>query len=441
MKGKLALFGGRPIAPDSAALRIQWPVVTEADRAAVWSAFDRLEFSGRDSLEVRELEAEMAAHFGMPYAIALNSGTAALHAALFSLDIGQRDEVVVPNLTFVSTAMAVVHNGSTPVFADVDPITFNISASTLAREVTERTRAVIVVHLHGTPADMDPILDFCRDRRIHVIEDVAQAPEARYKGQLVGSFGDAAAFSLMAQKNLATCGEGGILLCRDLEQRNRAERLRLYGERIEEGQSRSYYSYTLGWNYTLNPLQAAMARTRLAHLPELTREIVSAASELSDRLSAFAWVRPPLLGENFQSVYHFYRVRLTGGHLGFADAGRFRQAVQDALTAEGLSVRHYQTLPVSSQPFFRRGHHPLRPPASYPATHEVLRSTLVLGAIGSTPAYLLCPGTPEKYAEGFAKIDANMAELLRYAATIDYNEPWDIHQVLSDTHGATYVED
>jgi perosamine synthetase len=438
-EGSLALFGGQPLVRDHRALRIPWPRTNDDDRRAVHSAFDRMDFSGRDSPEIHALESEMSAHFGVPNAIALGSGTAALHAALFGLQIGPGDEVIVPNLTFVSTAMAVVHNGSTPVFADVDKKTFNISATTIQREVTERTRAVIVVHLHGAPADMDPIMRFCRSRNIYVIEDVAQAPEARYKGRLVGSIGDAAAFSLMAQKNLATCGEGGVLLCRDPEHRNRAELLRLYGERIESDQSRKYYSYTLGWNYTLNPIQAAMARTQLRRLPDLTRAIVDAALSLNERLAAFSWVLPPIGRERSEAVFHFYRVRITGRLFGAPDDGRFRQAVQDALNAEGLNVRHYQTMPVSAQPFFRSGPYAARGLKEYPGTLDTIRNTLILGAIGLSPAYLLCPGTPALYVRGFEKLQDNMDQLLEYASQLEYHDPWEDEPVLSDTFGASYV--
>lgn len=436
----LALFGGTPVVEDHQSLLTRWPVVTSDDREAVLAAFDRADFSGRGSAEVYALEEEMAVFFGMPCATALNSGTAALHAALFSLEIGSGAEVIVPNLTFVSTAMAVVHNGSTPVFADVDANTYNLSAATIARELSSKTAAVIVVHLHGLPADMDPIIQLCHSKGIKVIEDVAQAPGARYKGRLVGSIGDAAAFSLMAQKNLATCGEGGVLLNRNNKDKNRAELIRLYGEKIQPGQARKYRSYTLGWNYTLNPIQAAMARTQLRRLPEVTRTICAAGANLSDRLSQFVWVTPPVLTHDFQNVFHFYRVALSGSSFGFTDDGRFRRAVQDALNAEGLNVRHYQTTPVSGQPYFQTGSDRCvaRPLPEYPATLEVLRRTLVLGAVGSAPAYLLNPRVPELYAKGFAKIEKNMSALIDYARDIDYLDTWQSEPVLSDTFGAEY---
>lgn len=444
MTERLALFGGEPLETNHADLRISWPRVSQDDRGAILATFDRGDFSGRSSSEVRALEDEMAAYFGMPFGTALNSGTSALHAALHSLGVKSDDEVIVPNLTFVATAMAVLHNGSIPRFADVDCNSYNLTAKTIAARITKQTKAVIVVHMHGTPAEIDPIIALCRQHNIRLIEDVAQAPGAKYKGKFVGSFGDASVFSLMSQKNLATCGECGVLLSKTLQAKNAAERLRIYGEVVRPGRSRAYNSYTLGWNYTLNPIQAAMARIQLAKFSELTAEIRRAAVGLSMALKVFKWVSPPNDGATYEGVFHFYRFGLDPAPVGYTDKGRFRKAVQDALAAEGLNTRQYQNCPISGQPVFRS------PPFDkmadynielYPNVLEVLRSTLVLGGIGSSPAYLLKDGTTEKYVAGFAKIDENIDELIAYARSLDYSEPWHSVPKTSDSLNAEYVAD
>lgn len=439
---RLALFGGTPLVKDHASLRTAWPIVTKRDRRAVIESFDREDFSGRGSPEVYALEEEMANHFMMPYATALNSGTAALHVALASLGIGEGDEVIVPNLTFIATAMAVVQNGSVPVFADIDPRTYNITAETILPQVTRKTKAVIVVHLHGFPADLRGIKKLCKERDLALIEDVAQAPGALLDGKPVGSFGDASAFSLMSQKNLATCGECGVLLNRKLDAKNRAEMVRIYGEILKPNAPRKYNSYTLGWNYTLNPLQAAMARTQLRGLDGLTRKIRSAGQRLDKGLSAFTWVRPPKDIRGAQGVYHFYRIGFDPSVFGYAHSGRFRKAVQDALDAEGLNVRHYQNVPLSGQPVFRTKDY-LQSKKSFdiqnfPNTLEVIRSTLILGAISSAPGYLLCSGTVAKYLKGFAKIDANMGQVLEYADKLAYREPWEDIPKTSDSFRSRY---
>ncbi len=427
---------------DHAALRIAWPMTTERDRRAVIGAFDREDFSGRGSPEVYALEDEMADNFRMPYATALNSGTAALHVALASLGIGAGDEVIVPNLTFIATAMAVIHNGSVPVFADIDPLTYNITAETISPKITRKTKAVIVVHLHGSPADLRRIRKTCAERNLALIEDVAQAPGALFDGKPVGSFGDASAFSLMSQKNLATCGECGILLNRKLDAKNRAEMVRIYGEILRPNTPRKYNSYTLGWNYTLNPLQAAMARTQLKGFDRLTARIRAAGRRLDEGLAAFPWVRPPQDIRGAQGVYHFYRVGFDPAAVGYAHSGRFRKAVQDALDAEGLNVRHYQNVPLSGQPVWRtmdrlssRDSFEIR---NFPNTLEVIRSTLVLGAISSAPGYLLCPGTIAKYLEGFARVAANMEQVLEYAEGLAYREPWEDLPKTSDSYRSRY---
>src|SRR5207247_2993093 len=180
----------------------RWPAITDGDRAAVTRVLDRGVLSGAAAPEIRGLEAEFAAAVGARFCLATNSGTAALHIALAAAGIGAGDEVIVPALSFIATAQAVLHQGATPVFADVDPDTYDIDPADAARRVTSRTRAIVPVHLHGLPADMGTIAELARRHRLTVIEDAAQAHGALYKGRAVGTFGGMAAFSPNATKNL-----------------------------------------------------------------------------------------------------------------------------------------------------------------------------------------------------------------------------------------------
>lgn len=446
----LALFGGKPVVKDHTKLRINWPITTKNDFLAIKRVFKNKDFSGRGSEEVLKFEKEFSSYYNGMYATALSNGTAAIHTALLALGVGPADEVIVPSLTFGSTAYAVLHNQSIPVFADIDPVSYNISPKSIEEKITKRTKAVIIVHLHGYPCDMDKIIKICKKYKLKLIEDVAQAPGALYKNKKLGTFGDASIFSLMSQKNLATCGECGMLLTKTLNQKNRAEMIRIYGE-ILTTKSRAYNSYTLGWNYTLNPIQAAMASVQFKKLETLTKQIQKNGRKLNNELSKFKWINPPVEENNLTSVFHFYRFRLNSSAVGFKDSGRFRKAIQDCLNAEGLNVRHYQNTPVPGQYIFTHKHgigkglpwslsdkkynYAIK---DYPNCLDVLRSTLVLGAISSTPAYLLKKGTVEKYIKGFKKIDKNMNRVLEYAKKLEYKEPWDEIPVTSDSFKAKY---
>jgi len=448
---KLALFGGNPIVRNHTRLRIDWPPVGDDDWRAIKRVFDNKDFSGRGSREIIKLEELFSNRFNGMYATALNSGTAALHAALIALDIQPGDEVLIPSLTFVATATAVLYALAVPVFVDIDPIDYNISIKDLERKISNKTKAVIVVHLHGTPAKMDEILKICKKHNLKLVEDVAQAPGATYKGKAVGTFGDVSTFSLMSQKNLATCGECGILLTKTLEQKNKAERLRIYGEIINKNKPRIYSSYSLGWNYTLNPMQAAMVITQLNKFDQLTHEIQVRGRELTAKLKKYKWLQPPLEELGTTSVFHFYRIKFNPNFYPYKKIGRFRKAIQDILNAEGLNMRHYQNIPVSGQiifsekrafgkglPWVLNKRHINYDIKQYPNTLDVIRSTLVLGAISSSPGYLLCKGTIDKYIRGFEKIEKNMPEVIAYADRLDYKDPWETIPVTSDSFKAVY---
>lgn len=450
---ELALFGGQPVIKDHATLRGEWPIKDAKDFEAIKRVYDNNDFSGRGSKEVTNLEERFSKMHGGMYATALNSGTAAIHAALIALGIKPGDEVLVPNLTFVATAVAALHCLAVPIFVDIDPNDYNMSPEDIKKRITPRTKAVVVVHMHGTPARMKEIQAICKKHNLKLIEDVAQAPGATIDGQLVGTFGDASAFSLMSQKNLTTCGEAGMLLTKELEQKNRAEMLRIYGEIIGEDGSRMYNSFSLGWNYTLNPMQAAMAVSQLDKFEALTERIQEKGRLLNEGIGQFDWVIAPQEAPGTTNVFHFYRIRLTPHDFPMEKIGLFRRAVHEALNAEGLNARLYQNTPISGQVIFREKKAygkglpwSLNPEINYeysnddyPNTLDVLRSTLVLGAISSAPGYLLKEGTVEAYIEGFKKLNDHMDQLKEYALSItDYKEPWDDIPVTSDSFSAHY---
>src|SRR2546422_3437185 len=204
------------------------PKVTDDDRAAVARVLDRGVLSGAGAPEMRALEAEFAAAIGARFCLATNSGTSALHIALAAARVGPGDGVIVPALSFIATAQAVLHQGAIPVFADIDPVTYNIDPTDAARRVTPLTRVIIPVHLHGLPADMGAIDVLAQGAGLTVIEDAAQAHGALYKGRAVGTLGAMAAFSLNSTKNLPA-GEGGLFVTNSEELYARAARVRFDG--------------------------------------------------------------------------------------------------------------------------------------------------------------------------------------------------------------------
>jgi len=203
--------------------------------------------------EVRAFEAAFAEYIGARACIAVNSGTAALQLALMAAGIGAGDEVIVPSFTFFATAEAVSVLGATPVFVDVDPVSYTVTAAAIERAITPRTRALIPVHLYGQAADLDPVLELAKKHHLHVIEDAAQAHGAEYKRKRVGALGSAGCFSFYPSKNLGAYGEAGAVVTNDEEL---AKRLRLLRD---HGSTSKYAHAIVGYNFRMEEIQAAVA--------------------------------------------------------------------------------------------------------------------------------------------------------------------------------------
>jgi len=278
----------------------RWPIVTDADRAAIARVLDRGVLSGAGAPEVKALETEFAAAVGARCCLATNSGTSALHIALAAAGVGPGDEVIVPALSFIATAQAVLQQGATPVFADVDPDIYNIDPADAARRVTSRTRAIVPVHLHGLPADMDAIEALARGHRLTVIEDAAQAHGAVYKGRAVGTLAAMAAFSLNSTKNLPA-GEGGLFVTDSEELYARAARVRFDGLEPPSKWDPTHplddeadaHATLRGWMYLPGELTSALARSQLQRLAETTARSQRNAARLSARLATLPGVEPP----------------------------------------------------------------------------------------------------------------------------------------------------
>jgi dTDP-4-amino-4,6-dideoxygalactose transaminase len=287
------------------------PIIGEEERAAV----DRVMRSGMiaQGPEVAAFETEFAEHFGLGRAcVAVNSGTSGLHLGLLASGIGPGDEVIVPSFTFAATANSVALTGATPVFADIDLDTFCLDPASVEAHVTERTRAVMPVHLYGHPASMVELRAVCERHGLSLFEDAAQAHGASLGGRPVGSFGDFAMFSLYPTKNM-TSGEGGMVSVATDE----LERLvRLYRN---QGMQRQYENEVVGLNNRMTDIHAAIGRVQLTKVDGWTKQRQRNAAFLSAHLEG---VTPPPVSDGAVHVYHQYTVRVADDRDGLAAALR-----------------------------------------------------------------------------------------------------------------------
>jgi dTDP-3-amino-3,4,6-trideoxy-alpha-D-glucose transaminase len=285
--------------------------------------------------ELERFEGAFADFCGTAYAAGVSSGTAALEIALRALGVGPGDEVIVPTYSFIATAEAVSTVGATPVIVDVDPETALITAATVERALTAKTRCVIPVHLFGRPVDMDPLLALCRERGIAVVEDACQAHGALYKGSPVGSLGDAGCFSFYPTKNLGGWGDGGALVTGDAALDAKVRLLRSHGEGI-----RHHHELATG-THRLDTLQAAILEVKLRHLPTWNQRRRDAAAALRAGLAGSSAIAPAAAAAGSDHVYHLFVVRSPQ-----------RDALRDHFDARGVaSAIHYPT-PIHLQPAY-----------------------------------------------------------------------------------------
>ncbi|WP_430791111.1 DegT/DnrJ/EryC1/StrS family aminotransferase [Actinoplanes sp. G11-F43] len=417
---KLAAFGGTAAVPQEWR-RVEWPLVEDDDRKAVIDALDsaRLVSDTDGENPVSVLEERWARRFGFEHCVAVSNGTAALSLALSALGIGPGDEVIVPALSFIATGLAPLHQMAVPVFADIDPVTFNIDPDDIERRITGRTAAIIPVHLHGAPADMDRIMAIAARHGIPVIEDAAQAPGATHRGRPVGGIGAAGSFSLQVSKNIPTCGEGGLLVTGDAELARAMRRGRQFGEVIEGGRERDYISYGLGWNHKMNGLQAAFTTAQLARFDEYESARQRNVTAFLARLAELPGLRVPTALPETTHVWHILRFRFDPAAFGL-DGVRpeaLRSALRRLLRAEGVPMSQYQLMPLPDQKVFvdRIGFGSNYPwavtgapgtvaGAGYPVTRAVIADSLTLQKRHLSPASgdLLI-----RYADAFEKVWAN----------------------------------
>ena len=292
------------------------PIVGDAERAAV----DAVLASGMlaQGSEVAAFEQEFGdALVAGRRSVAVNSGTSGLHLGLLAAGIGPGDEVVVPSFTFAATANSVALTGATPVFADIDPVTFTLDPAAVESVLTERTAAIMPVHLYGQAADMDGLGAIAEKHGLAIFEDAAQAHGATLHGAPVGTFGAFGVFSLYPTKNM-TSGEGGMVSTDDDEVHRRLRLLR------NQGMERQYHNELVGFNARMTDIHAAIGRVQLTKLPEWTRQRQQNASVLDARLRG---VVTPAVREDATHVYHQYTIRVPEDRDGFSTALREEYAI------------------------------------------------------------------------------------------------------------------
>jgi len=327
------------------------------------------------------LEEEIAALCGAAHGVGVASGTDALVLALRACGVQAGDEVLLPAFTFVATGSAVSALGAKPIFADIRPDTYNLDPSELERRMTPRTRAIVVVHLYGLAADMDPILAFARLRKLPVIEDNAQAVGASYKGRRTGSLGNVACLSFYPTKNLGAYGDAGMVVTNSAEL---AARVRILHN---HGQAGKYLSSEPGWNSRLDEIQAAILRVKLRYLSNWQNARQSHATEYNRLFSQVRGVMPPLAPEGFEHVYHQYTIRIEQ-----------RDGLQKFLTERKIGSTVYYPYPLHLQPLYASlGHRPGDFPHAERAAQEVL----------SLPMF------PELRREQIARVVGAVAEFLK----------------------------
>lgn len=281
---------------------------------------------------VREIETRIAALVGVSGAVGVGNGTDALHLALRALQIGPGDEVITTPFTFVATTEAIGMVGAKPVFADIDLATFNIDPASVEAAVTERTRAILPVHLYGQPAQMEPLREIADRHGLAIVEDCAQAIGASYRGRPVGGIGDVGCFSFFPTKNLGCAGDGGMATTDDQELYGRLEMLRRHGGRVK------YHHSELGLNSRLDEIQAAILLVKEPHLSAWNEARRALASRYNELLADVEGVITPTEIDGVHAVYHQYTVRVEE-----------RDAVQQRLKDAGVGTAVYYPVPLHEQ--------------------------------------------------------------------------------------------
>lgn len=354
----LAINGGKPIR------KKPWPVHETIGKEEIAAAVKVLEggrlslFEGNYFAEepfsfyggpfVQKLEKKWAQYYGVKHAISVNSATSALYAATGALGIGPGDEVIVSPFTMSASAICVLIYNAIPIFADIEEDTFNLDPKSIEKRITERTKAIVIIHIMGHPADMDSIMSLAKKYNIAVIEDCAQAHGAIYKNKDVGTIGDIGVFSLNVNKTIQV-GEGGVLTTNNDELALRLQLIRNHGEVVADQMNYENINNIIGYNYRMCEVEAAMAIEQLKKLKHYNEVRVELAGYLTEKLSQFDGIVTPFVSKGCTHVHYVYGMKFDSKKTGVS-----RDMFCQALCAEGIPVFQGYSKPLYLQQLYQK---------------------------------------------------------------------------------------
>lgn len=360
------------------------PDITSAEVDAVTAVMRTSRLSLGPELEA--FERAMAAYHSVPDAVAVSSGTAGLHLTLLTLGIGEGCEVIVPSFAFVAVANTVLQVRATPVFVDIDSVTLNLDPGLVEQAISPRTRAILVVHTFGVPAEMDRLQEIAARNNVALIEDACEAIGAEYDGHRAGGCGNLGVFGFYPNKQITT-GEGGCVLVRDGDMADRLRSLRNQGRRstpaeaVERSErpdldSNWFEHAEIGYNYRLSELAAALGRVQLGRIDEILAMRRAAAERYQNLLAGIAGLELPPIALPRRSISWFvYVVRLVRAGIEASEGSGIRDGVQAALAEQGIATGRYFA-PIHRQPAWRN--HPSAVAAKLPVTEAIAPQTLAL---------------------------------------------------------------
>lgn len=389
-ENKLALFGGSPI------LKEAFPQYNTIGQAEISGALEVLQtgvlsgfvaspnsnyFGGRWTLELEEY---FCKKFGTKYAVAVNSATSGLHAALAAAGVKRGDEVIVSPYSMSASATAIVMCGGIPIFVDVEPDTFCLDAKQVKTAITSKTKAIMAVNIFGQPSNLEELRKIADQHKLYLIEDNAQAPAAKLKEKYTATFGDLGVFSLNRHKTMH-CGEGGVVICNDENLARRVQMVRNHGEVVlAEWEKLQGFGNEdiIGYNYRLTELQCAIVLPQLKRLDELNSHRIELANYLKLQLGQFDFIQPPVIRSECSHVYYLFPMLIDEKKLNIS-----RDNLVDALKAEGMPVANYVT-PLYKIPLY--AHHAPEKisnynPENFPVTETLANKTMMVTSICRPP--------------------------------------------------------
>lgn len=346
------MSGGPAVVPEH--MIQKWPIISEEDINNVVDVLKSQKLWGRNTPNVLQLEADLCQYFDVEYCILTQSGTSALHMAIAALGIGPGDEVITTSYSFIATPLAILHANAIPVFVDIDAQSCNISVKEIEKKINPSTKAILPVHMHGLPANMDEINALAKKHGLAVIEDGCQAHGAVYKGKKAGNLADVSCFSLNGSKNLTTGGDGGFLLTNNKAIYEKALSVALYGKNFETNQHPHNSITGLGWMYRIQEIPAAIALNQLKRLDNYNAIRRKNAEYLTQGLSVIKGIQTPVVPDDRTHVYYTYRLRFEPQLFGLdISSQKFREAIEKALFMEGVPIGQSDKIPLYKHPLFQ----------------------------------------------------------------------------------------